>query len=68
MNLCVGNLSLEVTEDELPKEFAEFKEVVSVTIMNDKYTSRGQPRGRTYVGMPSKCEGTTAIANIKGKN
>ena len=68
MNLCVGNLSLKVTEDGLPKEFAEFKEVVSVTIMNDKYTGRGQPRGCAYVGMPSKSEGTTAIANIKGKN
>jgi len=35
--------------------------------MNDKYISSGQPRGYGYVEMPSKSEGTTAIANIEGK-
>ena len=67
MNIYVGNLSLEMTEDELRKEFTEFGEVVSVTIMNDKYIGSGQPRGYGYVEMPSKSEGTTAIANIEGK-
>jgi len=45
MNIYVGNLSLETTEDELRKEFTEFGEVISVTIMNDKYIGSGQPRG-----------------------
>ena len=67
MNIYVGNLSLETTEDELRKEFKEFGEVISVTIMNDKYIGSGQPRGYGYVEMPSKSEGTTAIANIEGK-
>ncbi len=67
MNIYVGNLSLEMTEDELRKEFTEFGEVVSVTIMNHKYIGSGQPRGYGYVEMPSKSEGTTAIANIAGK-
>ena len=67
MNIYVGNLSLETTEDELRKEFTEFGEVISVTIMNDKYIGSGQPRGYGYVEMASKSEGSTAIANLEGK-
>ncbi len=67
MNIYVGNLSLETTEDELRKEFTEFGEVISVTIMNDNYIGSGQPRGYGYVEMASKSEGTTAIANLEGK-
>ena len=67
MNIYVGNLSLEMTEDELRKEFTEFGEVISVTIMNDKYIGSGQPRGYGYVEMTSKSEGATAIANLEGK-
>jgi len=67
MNIYVGNLSLETTEDELRKEFTEFGEVISVTIMNDKYIGSGQPRGYGYVEMASKSEGVTAIANLEGK-
>ena len=67
MNIYVGNLSLETTEDELRREFIEFGEVISVTIMNDNYIGSGQPRGYGYVEMASKSEGTTAIANLEGK-
>ena len=68
MNIYVGNLSLEPTEDELRKEFTEFGEVLSVTIMNDKYIGSSQPRGYGYVEMASKSEGAAAIANLEGKN
>jgi len=67
MNIYVGNLSLEMTEDELRKEFTEFGEVISVTIMNNKYIGSGQQRGYGYVEMASKSEGATAIANLEGK-
>jgi cold-inducible RNA-binding protein len=67
MNIYVGNLSLETTEDELRREFIEFGEVLSVTIMNDKYIGSGQPRGYGYVEMASNAEGTTAIARFEGK-
>ncbi len=63
----MGNLSLEMTEDELRREFTEFGEVISVTIMDDKYIGSGQPRGYGYVEMASKSEGATAIANLEGK-
>ena len=58
MNIYVGNLSLEVTEDELRREFTAFGEVVSVIIMNDKYIGSGQPRGYGFIEMTSKSEGT----------
>jgi len=67
INIFVGNLSLEKTEDELRKEFTEFGEVISVTIMNDKYIGSGQPRGYGYVEMALKSKGAVAIASIKGK-
>jgi RNA recognition motif-containing protein len=67
VNIYVGNLSLETTEDELRREFTAFGEVISVIIMNDKYIGSGQPRGYGYVEMASKSEGTTAIANLEGK-
>ncbi len=67
MNIYVGNLSLEMTEDELRKEFTEFGEVISVTIMNDKYIGSGQTRGYGYVEMASKSQGAIAIANLEGK-
>jgi RNA recognition motif-containing protein len=67
LNIYVGNLSLEITEDELRREFTAFGEVISVTIMNDKYIGSGQPRGYGYVEMTSKSEGKTAISNLEGK-
>ncbi|MBI2852289.1 MAG: RNA-binding protein [Chloroflexi bacterium] len=67
MIIYVGNLSLETTEDELRKEFTEFGEVISVTIMNDKHIGSGQPRGYGYVEMASKSAGATAITRLEGK-
>jgi RNA recognition motif-containing protein len=67
MNIYVGNLSLETTEEELREKFIEFGEVISVTVMNDKYIGSGQPRGYGYVEMPSKAAGTAAIASMEGR-
>jgi RNA recognition motif-containing protein len=67
MNIYVGNLPLEMTEEELRGEFTAFGEVTCVTIMNDKYIGSGQPRCYGYVEMSLKSEGTTAINNLNGK-
>jgi RNA recognition motif-containing protein len=67
MNIYVGNLSLEVTEGELRREFMAFGEVVSVTVMNDKYIGSGQARGYAFVEMPSQSEGEAAIAALNDK-
>jgi cold-inducible RNA-binding protein len=67
VNIYVGNLSLETTEDELREEFIAFGVVTSVTIMNDKYIGSGQATGYGYVEMVSKSEGMAAIAGLTGK-
>jgi RNA recognition motif-containing protein len=65
MNIYVGNLSRDVTEEELRQLFAPFGEVTSVSIIKDKYS--GQSRGFGFVEMQSKSEGEAAIAGIKGQ-
>ena len=65
MRIYIGNLSYNVTEQELREEFAAFGEVESVSIVTDRYTSR--PRGFAFVEMPTKSEGEAAITAINGK-
>ncbi len=67
MNIYVGNLSLDVTEEELRREFMAFGVVISVVSMNDKYIGSGQTRGYGFVQMASKSEGEAAITSLKGK-
>ena len=67
MNIYVGNLPLEVTEYELRQEFMAFGEVISTTIMNDKYIGSGQQRGYGFVQMPSPSEGKAAITALNDK-
>ena len=65
MNIYVGNLSREVTEEELRQAFQAFGKVVTVNIIKDKYS--GQPRGFGFVEMATKAEGLAAIDGLKGK-
>jgi RNA recognition motif-containing protein len=66
MNIYVGNLSREVTEDELRQEFEAFGKVASVNIIKDRYS--GQSRGFGFVEMATKDEGQAAIDGLKGKS
>jgi RNA recognition motif-containing protein len=65
MNIYVGNLSPDVTEDELRQEFAAFGQVASVAIIKDKYS--GRSRGFAFIEMPTVSEGQAAVAGLKGK-
>jgi RNA recognition motif-containing protein len=65
MKIYVGNLSLDVTEEELRQELASFGKVESVTIPTDRYS--GRHRGFAFVEMPSVSEGQAAIAGLNGK-
>ena len=67
MNIYVGNLPLEVTEDELRREFMAFGEVTAINIMNDKYIGSGQQRGYGFIQMPSQSEGKAAITALNDK-
>ena len=62
MNIYVGNLPYSLTEDELRSLFAQFGEVASVNIINDRYT--GQSKGFGFVEMPSQEEAEEAISSL----
>jgi RNA recognition motif-containing protein len=65
MNIYVGNLSRDVTDEELRKEFEAFGKVESINIIKDKYS--GQSRGFGFVEMPEKAEGQAALTGLKSK-
>ena len=65
MNIYVGNLSHEVTEEDLKQAFEEFGQVTSVNIIKDRYS--GEPRGFGFVEMPAKAEAESAIGGLNGK-
>jgi RNA recognition motif-containing protein len=65
MNIYVGNLSYNVTEENLRQAFEAFGQVTTATIIKDKYS--GQPRGFGFVEMPDQAEAQIAIKNLNGK-
>ncbi len=65
MNIYVGNISSELTEEEINEAFAAYGELTSVKIIKDKYT--GEPRGFGFVEMPDKAEAEAAMAGLNGK-
>jgi RNA recognition motif-containing protein len=64
MNIYVGNLSHDVTQDELQQAFASHGEVASANIISDKFT--GQSRGFGFVEMPKDDEARAAIEALNG--
>jgi RNA recognition motif-containing protein len=66
MNIYVGNLSYEVTEDDLKKAFEIFGEVDSAKVIKDKYT--GKSKGFGFVMMPDKAKAESAIQGLNGKD
>jgi len=64
--LYVGNLSYQMTDQELNDLFAEAGNVSSAQVVTDRYT--GQSRGFGFVEMASEDEAQQAIAAINGRN
>lgn len=65
MNIYVGNLSNDVTEEDLKELFEASGQVESVNIIKDKYS--GQSRGFAFVEMPTKSEALAALKEADGK-
>ncbi|HDL10010.1 MAG TPA: RNA-binding protein [Candidatus Omnitrophica bacterium] len=65
MNIYVGNLSRDISEQDLKARFAEYGEVLSCRIIKDRFS--GQSRGFGFVEMPSQEEAEKAIAGLNGK-
>jgi RNA recognition motif-containing protein len=64
VNIYVGNLSRETTEDELRQAFEAFGQVTSVNIIKDRYS--GESRGFGFVEMATKSEAEAAISGLNG--
>ena len=65
MNIYVGNLSYEVTEEDLQQAFEAFGQVESVNIIKDKFS--GRSKGFGFVEMPDKANAQSAINELNGK-
>jgi RNA recognition motif-containing protein len=65
MNIYIGNMSFETTEDQLRQAFEGFGEVSTVNIITDKQT--GDPRGFAFVEMSQKDEAMAAITGLAGQ-
>jgi RNA recognition motif-containing protein len=63
MNIYVGNLSHDVTDEDLRQEFETFGQVESATVIKDKFS--GESRGFGFVEMPSKEEAAAAITGLE---
>lgn len=64
MNIYVGNLSFEVTDDDLRQLFTAYGEVESASVVKDRFS--GESRGFGFVEMPAKKDADAAIAGLNG--
>ncbi len=65
MNIYVGRLSREVTEEDLREAFEVFGQVASATVLKDRFS--GESREFGFVEMPVKAEAQSAISELNGK-
>ncbi|MBD3224406.1 MAG: RNA-binding protein [Caldithrix sp.] len=66
MNLYVGNLSKDVSDDDLRQAFEVYGPVKSATVIKDRYS--GESRGFGFVEMDKKAEGVEAISGLNGQD
>lgn len=65
MNIFIGNMSREVTKEELEKEFEKFGDVDTVTILIDRINGEWKAFG--FVEMPNREDAFKAISAMDGK-
>jgi RNA recognition motif-containing protein len=65
MNIYVGNMSFDATEDEVRALFTEFGEVSSVNLISDR--DSGRPKGFGFVEMPQAEQAQKAMQALNGK-
>ena len=64
MNIYVGNLSYQVTDEDLRAAFEEYGEVSSATVIKDKFTN--QSKGFGFVEMARQADAEEAIKKMNG--
>jgi RNA recognition motif-containing protein len=65
VNIYVGNLTYDVSEENLRQAFESFGQVTSARVIKDKYS--GQSSGFGFVDMPVQSQAQTAIKSLNGK-
>ena len=62
MNIYVGQLPYNTSEEELKALFTEYGEVASLNLITDKFS--GQSKGFGFVEMPNNAEADQAIKGL----
>lgn len=65
MNIFVGNLSREVSGDDLRQAFEAFGKVTAAKIIKDMFS--GESKGFGFIEMPVTAEAQAAISGMNGK-
>ncbi|KMQ51791.1 RNA-binding protein [Chitinispirillum alkaliphilum] len=65
MNIYVGNLSYDSTEEEIRELFGQYGEVSSVSLITDKYT--GRAKGFGFVEMPNNDQAQQAVQSLSNQ-
>ncbi len=65
MNLYVGNLSFDATENDLEAAFGEYGTVSKVNVIMDRET--GRSRGFAFVEMADSAAGAEAIEGLNNQ-
>lgn len=65
MNIYIGNLSSDVTDDDLMQAFEAYGHVALAKVIRDRFT--GESRGFGFIEMPAKAEAQAAMAEMDGK-
>ena len=66
MNIYVGNMSFDTTEDHLRQAFEGYGEVSTIKVITDR--DSGQPKGFAFVEMSTKDEAIAAISGLNGQD
>ena len=66
MKLYVGNIPHATTEEELKAAFTPYGEVVSASIITDKFT--GKSRGFAFVEFADEAQGQAAVDALNGSD
>ncbi len=66
MNIYIGNMSFDTTEDQLRQAFESYGEVSTVKVIMDR--DSGQPKGFAFVEMSVKEEAAAAISGLNGQD
>lgn len=65
MNIYIGNLAYQITENSLKEMFEEFGEIESVKVIKDRFS--GKSKGFGFIEMPNNSEADKAIKALNGK-